>query len=343
MSAPLSGGVAAAQWTPVVDGMRTAIDQRQLHAERSATCASTCRVVDDRLDPDRTEDALQTAIDAGAQVVAGSIGTDTNLAARFTLNEQCIPQLLAFSAAPQLAEVIEYPWTTGFLLPVTAELGVAATQIAATVPAGGTLGVYAASGPLGDAYVAAAGDLAAATGRPVVATERVDAAGAPAGDTAAIAALVAARPDVVLAAPDGLDCTWFLRGLGAERAAAPDWRPLVVLAGGLRPAGGDAARRPAGRRGRQHRGVRRRLRRGAVRRRVRRLGGRRPGRLPDVDAGRRAGGRGRRGRARVERRPGARRDRPRRAAVAGRVEPCRADRCGTVAWTPRCRSGDPAS
>lgn len=230
MAAPLTGGVAAAQWKPIVDGMRTAIDNANftralgdLHVE--------LRIVDDRGDPDRTEDVLQAAIDAGAQVVAGVVGTDANLAVRFTLNEQCVPQLLGFSAAPALTDVADYPWTMGFLPSVDDELGVVATQVSAQLPGGGTLAVYAAAGELGDAYVAAADDLAAASALDLVATERIQPDSTlPA--SAAIDAIVAARPDVVVAAPDGLDCTWFLRGLGVARTAAPDWRPLVVLAAG---------------------------------------------------------------------------------------------------------------
>ena len=74
---------------------------------------------------------------------------------------------------------------------------------------------------------------ASTNGLTVVATERV-AAGGGTPETAAIGALVAAHPDVVLAAPDGLDCTLFLRGLAAQRSAAPDWQPVVLLAAGLR-------------------------------------------------------------------------------------------------------------
>ena len=230
MSAPLTGGVAAAQWKPVVDGMRTAVDAANLTGALG-DLRLELRIVDDRGDADRTADVLQPAIDAGAQVVAGAIGTDTNLAVRFTLNEQCVPQLLAFSAAPALGDVAEYPWTMGFLPAVPDEVGVVATQVTAALPAGGTLAVYAAAGELGDAYVAAATDLAAAAGLDVTATQRIDASSAlPA--TAAIDAIAAARPDVVLAAPDGLDCTWFLRGIGAARTAAPDWHPLVVLSSG---------------------------------------------------------------------------------------------------------------
>lgn len=230
MAAPLTGGVAAAQWKPVVDGMRTAIDHANFtHALGDVRLE--LKVVDDRLDPDRTEDVLQAAIDDGADVVAGVVGTDTNLGVRFTLNEQCIPQLFALSPTPALGDVAEYPWTMGFAPSVVDELGVASTLVTATASPGGTLGVYAAAGTLGDDYVAAAGDLATSNGLQVVATERVDPTSSlPATDS--IGALVAARPDVIVAAPDGLDCTWFLRGLGAQRAAVPDWRPLVVLAAG---------------------------------------------------------------------------------------------------------------
>ena len=227
MAAPLTGGVPAAQWKPVIDGFRTAIDHANL-VRALGDVHIDLKVVDDRLDPDRTEDALQTAIDGGAEVVAGVIGTDSNLAARFTLNEQCIPQLLGFSPSAALGDVAEYPWTIGFPPPVADEVGVLASFVRGSLPDGGTLGVYAASGALGDEYVAAATDLPGLT---TVATQRATAESATTS-TAAIDALAAARPDVVLAAPEGIDCTLFLRGLAAARTGAPGWRPLVLLAAG---------------------------------------------------------------------------------------------------------------
>jgi branched-chain amino acid transport system substrate-binding protein len=228
MSAPLSGGVAAAQWKPVVDGFRTAIDHANL-VRALGDVHLELKVVDDRADADRTEDALQAAIDGGAEVVAGVVGTDANLAVRFTLNEQCVPQLFGFSPSPALGDVAEYPWTIGLPPAVPDELGVLATLVRTALPGGGTLGVYAAVGHLGDDYVAGAADLAAATELTAVGTQRT---GADDDDSAALDALAAARPDVVLAAPEGLDCTLFLRGLGGRRTAAPDWHPLVLLAAG---------------------------------------------------------------------------------------------------------------
>ncbi len=227
MAAPLTGGVPAAQWKPVIDGFRTAIDHANL-VRALGDVHVELKVVDDRLDPDRTEDALQTAIDGGAKVVAGVIGTDSNLAARFTLNEQCIPQLLGFSPSAALGDVAEYPWTIGFPPPVADEVGVLASFVRGTLPDGGTLGVYAAPGALGDEYVAATSDLPGLT---TVTTQRATTASG-ATSTAAIDALAAARPDVVLAAPEGIDCTLFLRGLAAARTSAPGWRPLVLLAAG---------------------------------------------------------------------------------------------------------------
>ena len=159
MAAPLTGGIVAAQWKPVIDGFRTAIDRANL-AHLVGDLHLDLRIVDDRLDPDRTVDALQPAIDAGAQVVAGIVGTDTNLAARFTLNEQCVPQLVGFSPSPGLGDVVEYPWTMGFEPPVPAEVAVLGSWVGDSLPAGGTLGVYAASSALGDDYVAAATELA---------------------------------------------------------------------------------------------------------------------------------------------------------------------------------------
>ncbi|MEO5898666.1 MAG: ABC transporter substrate-binding protein [Ilumatobacteraceae bacterium] len=227
---PLSGGVAAAQWKPVIDGFRTAIDFANFtHALGDLRLQLT--LVDDRFDPDRTVDAIQPELDKGAQVVAAIAGTADNLAARFTLNEQCIPQLLGLSPAPQLGDVADFPWTTGALPSVAAEVATLGTLVRAQLPGGGTLGVYASADDLGDAYVAAAKDTATTSGLSVVATEQVaDDATLPA--SAQIAELVAARPDVVLAAPIGLDCTYFLRELAIQRTAASDWQPVVLVSNG---------------------------------------------------------------------------------------------------------------
>ncbi len=229
-AAPLTGGVAAAQWKPVVDGFRTAIDFANF-TRALGDLHLDLKIVDDRLDPDRTVAAIQPEIDKGAQVVAGIVGTADNLAARFTLNEQCLPQLLGLSAASQLGDVAEFPWTTGALPTAAAEVGVLGTFVRAQLPNGGTIGLYAPADDLGDAYVAAGSAMAASRGLTVVASERV-AADEPLPASDRIAALAAKRPDVVLAAPNGLDCTYFLRELAVERGRAPDWRPIVLLANG---------------------------------------------------------------------------------------------------------------
>lgn len=227
---PLSGGVAAAQWKPVVDGFRTAIDFANFN-HVLGDLSLQLKLVDDRFDADLTVDAIQPELDKGAQVVAGVVGTADNLAARFTLNEQCVPQLLGFTASPQLGDVAGFPWTMGALPPVAVELGALATLVRTQLPGGGTLGIYASADDLGDAYAAAAKATAPTVDLSVVATEQV-AADAALPATAQIGELAAARPDVVFAAPDGLDCTYFLRELARQRSTAIDWRPVVLLAGG---------------------------------------------------------------------------------------------------------------
>jgi branched-chain amino acid transport system substrate-binding protein len=229
-AAPLTGGGAAAPWKPVVDGLRTAIDFANFNNALGGLHLGLT-IVDDQLDPDRTVAAIQPGIDKGAQVVAGIVGTADNLAVRFTLNEQCVPQLLGLSASPQLGDVAEFPWTTGALPAVGAEVGVLGTLVRTELPNGGTLGLYAPADDLGDAYVAAGGATATSLRLSLVATERV-ASDAPLPASAQIAALAAKRPDVVLAAPNGLDCTYFLRELAVQRSLAPDWQPIVLLANG---------------------------------------------------------------------------------------------------------------
>jgi branched-chain amino acid transport system substrate-binding protein len=233
MAAPLTGGIAAAAFKPAVDGFRSSLEFANANHLLGALALSL-QVVDDHFNPDRTEAVLQPAIDAGAQVVAASVGTETNLAVRFTLNEQCIPQLLAFSGSTQFGDVREYPWTTGALPTASDEVAVLGRLLGSQFPKGGTVGLYYADDEFGQAYATAMKVLAPTLGFDVVADQAVPAGAAlPAADQ--VDAVAARRPDVVLAAPEALDCTYFVKQLAAQRRSAPGWQPLVLLASGCSP------------------------------------------------------------------------------------------------------------
>ena len=44
------------------------------------------------------------------------IGTPNNLAVWDTLNDECMPQLLNGTGAPQWGDIVNHPWTTGMQL-----------------------------------------------------------------------------------------------------------------------------------------------------------------------------------------------------------------------------------
>ena len=230
MVAPVTGGIAAAAHKPLVDGFRGTLVAADLD-RRLGDLRLDLQVLDDGNDPERTEEVLQEAIDGGADIVAGIVGTESNLAVRFTLNEQCIPQLLAFSGSPLFGDVVDYPWTTGALPTHHDEVAAFGSMLRSQFPSGGTLAVYSSDAEFGRTYAEAATALSGEWGFDVVAEQVVPADGAlPASQQ--IAAVVAARPDVVFAAPGGLDCAYFVKELAARRAQTSGWQPVVLLASG---------------------------------------------------------------------------------------------------------------
>ena len=90
---PLSGGPAAA-FGPVKDGF-------QLYLDFANAKGLAARLHPDRRHPGRPvrrhPDAgvVDGLIDGGVDMFSGIIGTPNNLAVRDTLNEECIPQLVA--------------------------------------------------------------------------------------------------------------------------------------------------------------------------------------------------------------------------------------------------------
>ena len=224
--APTSGGVAAAAWKATIDGFQEALTRANFDGDLGELNLDVV-VVDDGADPQRAAIAVQSALDDGAQVVAGVAGDAANLSLRFTLNEQCIPQLFGFAASPELGEVGQYPWTTAIEPTTDREVQVAGTLLTNRYPDGGTVGLYTADDERGDAYRSSVTAGVKALQLDVIDDEVVVASSSAAPD--AVARLAAARPDVVMAAPAGLDCAYFLRELSIRRNLSPDWRPVVVL------------------------------------------------------------------------------------------------------------------
>jgi ABC-type branched-subunit amino acid transport system substrate-binding protein len=178
-------------------------------------------------------------------LLTGMFGTETNLALRDLLNQECYPQLFASSASPELGDAERFPWTSGGLLPANTETALYVADAKARFPNGATVGYFGVDGMLGDVYKRALDDLAAGARLDVIARQTV-ASDDGTSLAAPVASIAAAKPDVVLAAPLGTQCTAFVEALGRARAADPAWRPVVYVASGcatpalLREAGTDA-------------------------------------------------------------------------------------------------------
>ena len=132
-SGPLSGGPAAAAFAPVIAGFQAYID----YANENGLLPDheiTVSFGDDQYDPALTPGVINGALDDGAHLISGMIGTPNNLAVRDTLNEECVPHLEAASGDPAFGEVADYPWTMGSNLPYDIEWKIYAEDVASGVP-----------------------------------------------------------------------------------------------------------------------------------------------------------------------------------------------------------------
>ena len=97
------------------------VDGRSLHLENK----------DDGYAPDKTKTNVDEALGAGSYAGALTIlGTPNNLAVWDVLNDECMPQLLNGTGAPQWGDVDNHPWTTGMQLDYVSEAGLWAQWLA---------------------------------------------------------------------------------------------------------------------------------------------------------------------------------------------------------------------
>ena len=112
---------------------------------RTGCCPTTRSRVsfgDDQYDPALTPGVINGALDDGAHLISGMIGTPNNLAVRDTLNEECVPHLEAASGDPAFGEVADYPWTMGSNLPYDTEWQIYAEDVAQEFPDGATAALF---------------------------------------------------------------------------------------------------------------------------------------------------------------------------------------------------------
>ena len=224
---PLSGGPAAAAFAPVAAGFQAYIDYANEN-ELVPGYTLELSIADDQYDPALTPGAVNSALDAGAHLFSGIIGSPNNEAVRDTLNEECVPQLEALTGSPAWGEAEEYPWTTGALLPYTVESAMYIEDIVREFPDGATVGLFYVNNDFGQVYRETFEELAAENNIEIVASETIEAPES-APPTAQVASIAGSAPDVIMAIPLGAQCATFSSELTNAKAANSGWEPRTYI------------------------------------------------------------------------------------------------------------------
>ncbi|MET0908681.1 MAG: ABC transporter substrate-binding protein, partial [Ilumatobacteraceae bacterium] len=226
-AAPLSGGPAATAFAPAIAGMEAYIDfanENDLLPGHDITIT----YADDKYDPSLTPGAISSALDNGADLISGIVGTPPNLAVRDTLNEECIPQLEAGSGDPAFGEAAEYPWTMGGNLPYDIEAKAYAENVAAEFPDGASAALFYVNNDAGLVFKEAFEEAAGGANIDIVDDQTIEAAET-APPSAQVASIAGNAPDVIVAFPLGAQCPTFLNEIANAKAANSGWEPRVYL------------------------------------------------------------------------------------------------------------------
>ncbi len=226
-SGPLSGGPAAAAFAPVIKGFQAYIDYAN---EKKLLPDHDLKVTfgDDQYDPALTPGVINSALDGGAQVISEIIGTPNNLAVRDTLNEECVPQLMAASGDPAFGDVANYPWTIGANLPYDVEWKAYAEDVAKTFPDGAKVALFYVNNDAGLVSKKGFEDAAKDLKIEIVDDQTIEATES-APPTAQLGSIAGKAPDVIVAFPLGAQCPTFLSELANQKAAKSGWDPRVYL------------------------------------------------------------------------------------------------------------------
>jgi ABC-type branched-subunit amino acid transport system substrate-binding protein len=224
---PLSGGPAAAAFAPVAAGFQAYIDYANEN-ELVPGYELAITIGDDQYNPATTPNVVNGALDAGAHLFSGIIGTPNNEAVRDLLNEECVPQLMALTGSPAWGEVEDYPWTTGALLPYNVETEMYITDIVGEFPDGATAAVFYTNNDFGQIYNETFEELAGDNNIEIVDTQTIEAPET-APPQAQVSSIAGNAPDVIMAAPLGAQCATFAGELVNAMAANAGWEPRVYI------------------------------------------------------------------------------------------------------------------
>ncbi len=224
--APLSGGVAAIAFSPVADGLKFYIDYANAQG-LLGDLKLEIEIADDQYSKDLTQNAVNGLLDNGAQIMTGIVGSPNNAVVRDSLNEECIPQLLANSGLPDWGDPENFPWTTGALIPYDVESKAYAKNIRELMPQGAKVALFYVNSELGQVYAEAFKELAT-DGIEIVAEQTIEATDEN-PPTPQATAIAEARPDVIMAVPLGAGCPKFLTEIANAKAANPGWEPKIYV------------------------------------------------------------------------------------------------------------------
>jgi len=224
---PLSGGPAASAFAPVAAGFQAYVDYANEN-KLLGDVAIELSIADDQYSPTLTPGAVEGLLDAGVQMFTGIIGTPNNLAVRDVLNEECVPQILNLTGAPQWGEIEDYPWTTGALVPYDDEVQGYLKQLSGDFPDGGTIALFTVNTDFGQVYVDSFNEYGPDAGWELVDEQTIEATET-APPTAQVNSIATKAPDVILAAPSGAQCATFLAEIANAKAANPGWAPRVYM------------------------------------------------------------------------------------------------------------------
>lgn len=224
---PITGGVAAAAFAPLREGFAAYIDYANQNGLLPGYTIELS-IEDDQFNAELTPGAIQSQIDAGADLFSGIVGTPNNLAVRDQLNDECYPTLNAVTGSPAWGEVEDYPWTTGYLVPYMIEAQIYAAEIADQFPDGATASLFYVNAELGQIHRDAFTEAAAAHGIEIVGEQTIDPTDAN-PPTSQVTTLAEQGADVVMAVPLGAGCIGFLNEMAKAKAQNPEWTPLTFL------------------------------------------------------------------------------------------------------------------
>ena len=184
----------------------------------------TLEVKDDGYLPDKTKTNVDEALGAGTYAgFLTIIGTPNNLAVWDTLNDECMPQLLNGTGAPQWGDVDNHPWTTGMQIDYASEAGLWAQWLQTEHPEATTVAAVAFNNDFGHSYVDGFERFIEGTGIEVV-EQQFHEPTAP-DLTNQFTTMAASNADVVLIETSGTFCTQAM----AELERNTTWEPIVIM------------------------------------------------------------------------------------------------------------------